>query len=98
MYLEFEMRSAEISYPVEYIPRSHESFIIPVTIICLVFAWISVSLRFITRAFLVRSLGKDDYFMIAALVSFAAIWNAFFIYISNTQLLQGFIYGLLRFC
>jgi hypothetical protein len=60
--------------PLVPIPNSHAYAISSVTIIFLLLTWTTVSARFYTRVFILRSVGWDDWTMLMALVR-AAIHN-----------------------
>jgi hypothetical protein len=54
--------------PVKPVPRSHNTAIFSVCAVFVVISWITVSLRFWTRAVIVKSIGYDDMVMLFTMV------------------------------
>jgi hypothetical protein len=54
--------------PLDEIPYSHMEALVTTSAVCLFLAWTATILRFWTRAYIVGSVGWDDWTMLMALV------------------------------
>jgi hypothetical protein len=62
--------------PLDPVPEQHTVSIASVCVASMFVAWTAVILRFITRSFINRSLGWDDWIMLAALVPLSIFLHA----------------------